>query len=236
MNNFLAPIGVSHNGAPGLRFLERSILKNAQGLSPCSSASDSYGCGMNNLLAPFGVYHNERFCFKVLELVLQNDQSRSPLSSASLYFVTHSSTPCAKLANSLEATFLSRYSIVSGVKVTVKEIFFTLFIQGRFLWKLINNHKYHSFSTRKIRVGGPRNENISSVSGRSVRTEEGILRTRLVPGPLLVYGKADDAGPNDSGGRGHRHPGKDLAAGPRCLEGHDGTDQRDHGPCSEVTS
>lgn len=156
MNNFLAPIGVSHNGAPGLRFLERSILKNAQGLSPCSSASDSYGCGMNNLLAPFEVYHNERFFFKVLELVLQNNQSRSPLSSASLYFVTHSSTPCAKLANSLEATFLSRYSIVSGVKVTVREIFFTLFIQGRFLWKLINNHKYHSFLTRTIRVGGPK--------------------------------------------------------------------------------
>lgn len=220
--------------------LDSAILWSGEEVGSHLTAYEGSQCGiqvsvMNNLLAPFGVNKNERFFFKVLELVLQNNQSRSPLSSASLYFVTHSSTPCAKLANSLEATFLSRYSIVSGVNVTVREIFFTLFIQGRFLWKLINNHKHHSFSTRTIRVGGPQNENINSVSGRSVRTEEGILRTRLVSGPLLVYRKADHAGPHDSGGRGHRHSGKDLATGPRYLEGHDRTDYRDHGTLEGVT-
>lgn len=193
MNNLLAPIGVSHIEAPGLRFLEQSFLKYAQGLSLCSSAS--------------------------------------------LYRKMHSSTPWAMLANSLVLTFSSRYSINSGGRVTLSE---TLRMRGAIIneesWPILYRTNKHSHNTHKLCVGMTKNERNTPNSGRSVRTEEGILRTRLVPGPLLVYGKADDAGPNDSGGRGHRRPGKDLAAGPRCLEGHDGTDQRDHGTCSEVTS
>ena len=192
MNNLLAPTGVSHIEAPGLRFLERSILKNAQGLSPCSSAS--------------------------------------------LYRKMHSSTPCAMLANSLVLTFSSRYSINSGGRVTLSE---TLRMRGAIIneesWSILYRTNKHSHNTHKLCVGLTHNERNTSNSGRSVRTEEGILRTRLVSGPLLVYRKADDAGPHDSGGRGHRHSGKDLATGPRYLEGHDRTDYRDHGALEGVT-
>lgn len=48
----------------------------------------------------------------------------SPLSSACLYLRTQSSTPWAKLANSLDSTFFSKYSIISGGRVTLRDCFF----------------------------------------------------------------------------------------------------------------
>ena len=50
-------------------------------------------------------------------------QGLSPRSSASLYLRTHNSTPWAILANSLDSTFFSRYSIISGGNVTLRDCF-----------------------------------------------------------------------------------------------------------------
>lgn len=112
----------------------------------------------------------EKLWLHVLEVVLQNHQSFSPRSSASLNLCTQSSTPCAMLANSFEFTFLFKYSIISGLKVTVRDIFFALSIQESFLWKVINNSVSHYCLTRIMRVGEPQNDSNQPIS---VRAEDG---------------------------------------------------------------
>lgn len=69
-------------------------------------------------------------------------QGLSPFSSACLYLSTHSSTPCAILANSLDSTFSCRYEIMSGGRETVNEIFLSVLdIKVRFLQSILNNFK-----------------------------------------------------------------------------------------------
>jgi len=93
----------------------------------------------------------------------------SPLSSNSLYLKTQSSTPCAILANSFDLTFFSRYPMISGDNVTVKDFFLILSIQESFLWKLIYTFINHSCLTRIIRVGVPKNESNRPISERADR-------------------------------------------------------------------
>lgn len=135
------------------------------------SATERMGGGAK---APPNGLHNEAPGLRIFGLQLQDPaQGLSPRSSASLYFVTQSSTPWAKLANSLDAILFSKYSIVSGVRVTVKEILRVLFIQGKSLWKLINIDMNLSCITRVSRVGVAGNGKNTTYSGRyASETEE----------------------------------------------------------------
>ena len=83
----------------------------------------------------------------------KNAHGLNLFSSSSLYLKIQSSTPCAIDANSLHFTFFSKYSIISGESVTVKEIFFVLSIQESFLSKVIYTFVNHSCLTRIMRVG-----------------------------------------------------------------------------------
>lgn len=175
---------------------------------------------MQKIKAHRGIQKNEGLWSKVLEVALQNDQSLSPRSSASLYLVTQSSTPCAKLANSFDAIFASRYSIVSGVRVTVRDILRVLFMQGKFLWKLINNDTYVPFSTRKIRVGELQNDRKHNHSGRSAsRNEKGILRQIVGSGHDGSGREAEDARPHEPGGL-RQHTGRDRPGDRRDVRGY----------------
>ena len=64
--------------------------------------------------------NNEAFEDNVLVIGFPKiPQGLSPLSSASLYLSTHSSTPCERFAKSLQSTFFCRYSSISAGKVIV---------------------------------------------------------------------------------------------------------------------
>ena len=93
-------------------------------------------------------------------------QGLSPLSSASLYLKTQTSTPCAMLANSLDSTFDWRYSRISGGKVTVRDNFFLLGMQVTFLWKCFNTSINDSISASNILAGTSQDGKYLPISGR----------------------------------------------------------------------
>ena len=75
---------------------------------------------MKTILPLIGGDNNEAPELKFSRLsVLKDAQGLSLRSSASLYRRTQSSTPCAMLANSLDSTFISKYSIIAGGSSTV---------------------------------------------------------------------------------------------------------------------
>lgn len=119
----------------------------------------------------------------------KNPQGLSPFFSASMYLKTQSSTPCAIDANSLAFTFFSRYSMISGDKVTVNDFFLTLSMQESFLRKIIYTSANHSCLTRNICVGELQYDKSNSLSassadpGRHRFHPHGMPHERLGPGP-----------------------------------------------------
>ncbi len=126
----------------GVGYVRRNII---------ISRSDILGCAVSYADC---IENNEARGFQFLRFSTpKNTHGLSPLSSASLYLKTQSSTPCAIDANSLDLTFFSRYSMISGDNVTVSDFFFILSIQGTFLSNIIYTCINDSYSTRIIRVG-----------------------------------------------------------------------------------
>ena len=65
--------------------------------------------------------HNGASGVQIFGRSTPNPRGLSPFSSASLYLKTQSSTPCERLANSLDSTLDSRYEISSGGNATVSD-------------------------------------------------------------------------------------------------------------------
>ena len=163
----------------------------------------------------------------------KNPQGLSPFFSDSMYLKTQSSTPCAIDANSLDFTFFSRYSMISGDKVTVSDFFLTLSMQESFLRNLIYTSTNHSCLTRNIRVGELQYDKINSLSASSA--DPG--RRRFHP-----HGMSDELpGPRPRGSMGfspalpHTGPDPEAAGGdghlrPPALDG------PRRGPHEEVTT
>ena len=128
MKTILPLIGGDNNEAPELKFSRLSVLKDAQGLSPRSSAS--------------------------------------------LYRRTQSSTPCAMLANSLDSTFISKYSIIAGGSVILSDCFLRLGATHSRLAQLSINKPNHDNSIAPIISAGltrnERNTPISASYGRKI--------------------------------------------------------------------
>lgn len=98
--------------------------------------------------------------------VLKDAQGLSPLSSASLYLRTQSSTPWAMLANSRDSTFFSRYSMSSGGRVTFRDF---LRMRGAICnkqsWSILYIYNYCHI-THKLCVGLTRYGRNTYNSGR----------------------------------------------------------------------
>ena len=147
----------------------------------------------------------------------KNPQGLSPFFSASMYLKTQSSTPCAIDANSLDFTFFSRYSMISGDKVTVNDFFLTLSIQESFLRNIIYTPANHSCLTRNIRVGELQYDKSNSLSassadpGRHRFHPHGMSDELLGPrprgsvgfSPALPHAGTEE---EDAGGDGHLRP------------------------------
>lgn len=143
----------------------------------------------------------------------------SPLSSASLYLKTHTSIPCAKLANSLDSTFFSRYSRRSGGIVTVMYGLrrpSVLAIICNNLCKRLYATKFVQISASLRLVGKP-NDKINSLSassadpGRRRRHPHGMSDELLGPRPRGSMGFSPalphtGPDPEAAGGDGHLRP------------------------------
>lgn len=126
----------------------------------------------------------------------ENPRGLSPFSrsSACLYRRTHNSTPCDMFANSLDSTFFSRYSMISGGRDTV--IYgFRFAMQEEFLQKVINTDMADSYSVRQNLTGVPNNERIDSASashagpGRHRVSGHGMPREPRGSGPRRRVGE-----------------------------------------------
>ena len=138
----------------------------------------------------------------------------SPLSSASLYLKTHTSIPCARLANSLDSTFFSRYSRSSGGIVTVMYGFLrpsVLAITCNNLWKCLYPTKFVQIIASFKLVGKP-NDTKNSYSDSYAKPgdhgqghhhgmsgEQRGTRPRLRLGPPSVHGEEGGAGGHAGG-------------------------------------
>lgn len=117
-------------------------------------------------------------------------QGLSPLSSASLYLRTHSSTPCAMLANSRDSTFFSRNSMISEGKVTLRDLLRFLSIHQRLLQLTININNNHWSNTLKLSVGTSQHEQKQPTSesyGRIHRARRGKMHLHRYGQPSPCY-------------------------------------------------
>ena len=140
-------------------------------------------------------------------------QGLSPFSSACLYLSTHSSTPCAILANSLDSTFSCRYEIMSGGRETVNEIFLSVLdIKVRFLQSILNNFKNVALISSNLLVGVASNDTKNSYSDSYAKPgdhgqghhhgmsgEQRGTRPRLRLGPPSVHGEEGGSGGHAGG-------------------------------------
>ena len=138
---------------------------------------------MKTLLPPTEVTSNETPELHFFRLsILKNAQGLSPLSSASLYRRTHSSTPCAMLANSLDSTLLSRYSMISGGSVTLRDCFLRLgAMHSRLLQISINTPNQDAYNALITSAGlteNERNQPYSASADRrpADRTDDNLTR------------------------------------------------------------
>ena len=141
-------------------------------------------------------------------------QGLSPLSSASLYLRTHSSTPCAMLANSRDSTFFSRNSMISEGKVTLRDLLRFLSIHQRLLQLTININNNHWSNTLKLSVGTSQHEQKQPTSesyGRIHRARRGKMHLHRYgqPSPCYRYYCCISSGRSTAGdktfrGRGDR--------------------------------
>lgn len=99
--------------------------------------------------------------------VLKDAQGLSPLSSASLYLRTQSSTPWAMLANSRDSTFFSKYSMIAGGSVTLSDCFLRLgAMQLRLAQLSINKSNHDNYIALIISAGLTRDGRNTYNSGR----------------------------------------------------------------------
>ena len=151
-------------------------------------------------------------------------QGLSPFSSACLYLSTHSSTPCAILANSLDSTFSCRYEIMSGGRETVNEIFLSVLdMKVRFLQSILNNFKDVALTSSNLLVGvasNDKNNRFSASSedpGHHRGPDHELPRERLGPRPRGSVGFSPalphaGTASESAGGDGHLRP--QALAGP----------------------